>query len=68
MLVLTRKVGESVLLTGGIRITVTEVLNGKIRLGFEAPPAVQIYRSEIAPVGFDTTSQEQQPAAQQRAN
>jgi carbon storage regulator len=47
MLVLSRKLGESVLLGNDIRVTVISIDRGKIRLGFEAPRDVEIYRQEI---------------------
>ena len=47
MLVLSRKPGETIELTGGIRIKVTEIKGDVVRLGFEAPKAVLIFRSEV---------------------
>ncbi len=47
MLVLSRKVGESIQIAGDIRITVTEVRGGRVRLSIEAPQAVRIARQEI---------------------
>ena len=47
MLVLTRSVNESVLIGKDIRVTVTGVLAGRVRLGFEAPRDVPIVREEI---------------------
>jgi carbon storage regulator len=47
MLVLTRKVGETVIVGDNIRITVLEINRNQVRLGFEAPAEVKIYREEI---------------------
>jgi len=47
MLVLTRKHGESIIVGNSIKITVVELSAGNVRLGFEAPPEVSIYREEI---------------------
>jgi len=47
MLVLTRKPGETVVLGNSIRVTVIESSSGTVRLGFEAPEEVSIYREEI---------------------
>lgn len=47
MLVLSRKVGERVRLGRNIYVTVVRCQDGKVRLGFEAPPELQIVRSEI---------------------
>ena len=48
MLVLTRKVGESIVIGGGIRVTVTAIDGNKVRLGIEAPPEVRVDREEVA--------------------
>lgn len=63
MLVLTRKLDESILLTGGIKITITDIDRGKVRIGIEATPEILVYREEIAPPGFATARQQscQQP-------
>ncbi len=48
MLVLSRKVGDSIQIEGGIRVTVTEVRGGRVRLSIEAPSNVRVLRKEIA--------------------
>lgn len=48
MLVLSRKIGESIEIAGGIRVTVTEVRGGRVRLSIEAPPEIRVVRKEIA--------------------
>lgn len=47
MLVLTRKVGESVVAGEQIRITVLEIKGDQIRLGIDAPRSIAIHRGEI---------------------
>jgi carbon storage regulator len=47
MLVLSRKIGESVIIQNNIKITVLEISGNQIKLGFEAPDDVPIYRQEI---------------------
>ncbi len=47
MLVLSRKKSESIVIDGGIKVTVLEVKGNVVRLGFEAPKEVSILRSEI---------------------
>jgi carbon storage regulator len=47
MLILTRKIGESVVIGNNVRVTVIDRSPGVVRLGFEAPPDVSIYREEI---------------------
>lgn len=47
MLVLTRKVGESIAIGDQIKIRVVEVKGNSIRLGIDAPADFRIYREEI---------------------
>lgn len=48
MLVLTRRINESIVINGDIVVTVLEVgRNGQVRLGIEAPRHYQIYRREL---------------------
>ena len=47
MLVLTRKVGESIIIGDGIEITVIETKGDQIKLGIKAPKEVDIHRKEI---------------------
>jgi carbon storage regulator len=47
MLILTRRVGESVVIGDDIVVTVVEVRGDAIRLGIEAPRAVDVHREEI---------------------
>lgn len=47
MLILTRKVGESVLIGDDISITVLSVRGNQIKLGVQAPKEVSVHREEI---------------------
>jgi len=47
MLVLSRKVGESIIISEDITITVIEIVKGKIRLGIVAPVEVPVHRKEV---------------------
>jgi carbon storage regulator len=49
MLVLSRKLGESIVIGKDIKVTVLYVDRYKIRLGIEAPRQVAIYREELLP-------------------
>jgi carbon storage regulator len=55
MLVLSRKVGERVVVGGGIAVTVVGVRADRVRLGFKAPAEVPILRSELSPVDAEMT-------------
>lgn len=48
MLVLTRRVGEKVVVGDDVTITVLEVRpGGDVRLGIDAPSSVRIHRAEV---------------------
>ncbi|HLN28155.1 MAG TPA: carbon storage regulator [Gemmataceae bacterium] len=47
MLVLTRKLGERLVIADSIVVTVVQVQGNKIRLGIEAPAGVPILREEL---------------------
>ena len=47
MLVLTRKVGEEILIGDKITVKVIEVSGSKVKLGIDAPVDMRIYRQEI---------------------
>ena len=47
MLVLSRKIGERIVIGDGIEISIVEVRGGKVRIGVEAPKDVRVHRSEV---------------------
>jgi carbon storage regulator len=47
MLVLSRKVDEQIIIGDNLRITVVSIRGHQVRLGFEAPPSVSIFREEL---------------------
>ncbi len=47
MLVLTRRIGESIKINEDVKITVIDVKGKNIRLGIEAPKDTKIYREEV---------------------
>jgi carbon storage regulator len=49
MLVLSRKLGEKIIIGDNIVVTVVKIDRNQIRLGIEAPQSVSVYREEIAP-------------------
>ena len=51
MLVLSRKIGESIKVADDIEITVLAVDNGRVRLGIRAPRNVSVRRSTPDEVG-----------------
>ena len=47
MLVLSRKVGERILIGDNIAITVVRVAQGSVRIGVEAPDNLNVVREEV---------------------
>lgn len=47
MLILTRKMGETVVIGEDVYLTILGYRNGQVRLGFDAPPTMPINRDEI---------------------
>ena len=47
MLILTRRLGEKVIIGGNIIISVLGIKGGQIRIGIDAPRDVQVNREEI---------------------
>lgn len=47
MLVLSRKVNESLIIDSHIKVTVVAIRGNAVRLGVDAPPDVQVLREEV---------------------
>lgn len=56
MLVLTRKLGESIIVGNDILITVESISGSRVKLGLQAPVEVAIIRSEINMLDCDESS------------
>ena len=53
MLILSRKLGESILLDDEVTITVVDVSKGVVKLGIDAPKEMMILRKELKEVVKD---------------
>lgn len=60
MLVLTRKLGEGIVIGDDVTVTIVEMKGGNIRIGIDAPPDMKIYRQEV----YDRIAQENRGASQ----
>ncbi len=49
MLVLSRKLGEKIVIGDQIVVTVVKLDHGQVRLGIEAPREITVFREEIDP-------------------
>ncbi|MBV8075997.1 MAG: carbon storage regulator CsrA [Planctomycetaceae bacterium] len=47
MLVLSRKLNETIVIDGNIRLTVVGIRGNQVRIGIEAPTSVKIFRQEL---------------------
>jgi len=68
MLVLSRKVGESILIDGQIEITVVAVNGSRTKVGIEAPDEVRILRSELSEWPEHTADCHLQSESRNRSN
>jgi carbon storage regulator len=48
VLVLSRKIGERILIGDKITVTVVKIGHGGVRIGVEAPPEMAVVRQELA--------------------
>lgn len=47
MLVLSRRVGEEIVIDGRIRVTISSIKGDRVRIGISAPPDVPVHRLEV---------------------
>lgn len=62
MLILTRRVGEAVMIGDDITVSVEEVKGNQVRLGIDAPADMAVHREEIS----DRIRQGSEPQATRR--
>ena len=62
MLVLSRKVGETIKIGDGITIVVNRISGNRVTLGLQAPKNMRIIRGELTPFDKETPSRDQEPA------
>lgn len=60
MLVLTRKIGEGIIIGDNIKVTIVEMKGGGVRIGIDAPRDLKVHRQEV----FDRIKQENKEATQ----
>lgn len=64
MLILTRRVGETVVIGNNVTVTVLGVKGNQVRLGVKAPKDISVHREEI----FERIQAEQKDQAPMAAN
>lgn len=63
MLVLTRKLGESIAIDDHIKIRVVQIKGKQVRLGIEAPKDTKIHREEVYMAIQDQNQQSVAPSS-----
>lgn len=48
MLILTRRLGETICIGPDVEVTIVEIKHSQVRIGIKAPPNVAVDREEIA--------------------
>jgi carbon storage regulator len=61
MLILSRKIGESIVIAGNIRVQVVRVEGETVKIGVEAPASIPVHRQEV----YDEIQRNNQQAATQ---
>jgi len=65
MLVLTRKLGESIAIDDHIKIRVVQIKGKQVRLGIEAPKETKIHREEVYLAIQDTNKESASVSSEQ---
>lgn len=47
MLVLTRKIGETITIDDHIKVTIVQIKGKQVRVGIDAPKETKVYREEV---------------------
>ena len=47
MLILTRRIGETIRINDDITVTVLSIQQGQVKLGVEAPKSIEVHREEV---------------------
>lgn len=63
MLVLTRKLGESIAIDDHIKIVVVQIKGKQVRLGIQAPKETKIHREEVYAAIQNQNKEAAKPAA-----
>lgn len=65
MLVLSRKMGESIQIADNISVTISRVCGGRVRLSIDAPQSIRVVRKELLLAEPTHCDEESSPVAAQ---
>ena len=63
MLILARKINESIVISDSIHVSVVDIRGDQVKLGIEAPRHVKVYRQEV----YEAIQEENREAARRAA-
>jgi carbon storage regulator len=58
MLILSRRIGETIMIGNDIEVSILDIKNGQVRVGIQAPTEVPVHREEV----FERIQHEQRKA------
>ncbi len=64
MLVLTRRVGEEIVIDGSIHVSVISIRGNHVRIGISAPPDVRVDRREVHEQRAEFAGMKPEPVAE----
>ena len=62
MLVLSRKINETIVIGGNIRVTMTAIRNRQVRLAIDAPAEIRVMREELVSTPPDDGPDRERPS------
>ena len=65
MLVLSRKVGQTIQVGNDLVLQIMKVQGGRVKIAIQAPPSVRIRRGELGPIEFEVEAGDESAEAEE---